>query len=64
MILRNHSAAGRRTTLLCTRCGREITRGEEYWQCNGACVCGACLEGFAREELAPYRRTRGKEARL
>ena len=53
----------RRHVLLCTLCGREITMGEEYWACNGAQVCTACLGDFARQELAPCRETRGKEAR-
>ncbi len=42
-------------------CGQEITKGEEYWYCNGSCVCFRCLGDFARAELAPYRQTRGKE---
>ena len=50
--------------LLCTLCGREIIKGEEYWYCNGSTVCRECLPSFARAELAPYRQTRGKEERL
>ena len=51
----------RHTYLFCTLCGREITMGEDYWYCNGNCVCAACLPEFARTELAPYQETRGKE---
>lgn len=51
-------------TLLCSLCGRELVLDEEYWACNGSCVCAACLPDFARMELAPYRETRGKETRL
>lgn len=54
----------RRQVLLCTLCGQEITTGEEYWACNGSCVCAACLPDFARRELAPCRETRGKETYL
>ena len=50
--------------LRCTLCGEEILRGESYWYCNGQSVCGACLETFARAELAPYRRVRGGEGRI
>ena len=50
-----------RHDLLCTLCGREITTGNEYWVCNGSCICEACLSDFARQELAPCHRTRGKE---
>ena len=53
-----------RPAVRCTLCGREITTGETYWYCNGSSVCGCCLGDFARAELAPYRQTRGKEARL
>ena len=52
-----------RHILLCSLCGQEITPGEEYWYCNGSSVCRECLTDFARAELAPYRQTRGKEAR-
>ena len=51
-----------RHTLFCTLCGREITIGEDYWYCNGSCICSDCLSDFARAELAPYRQTHGKEA--
>lgn len=54
----------RQTVLCCTLCGQEITAGEEYWACNGSCVCAACLPEFARQELAPCRETRGKEVGL
>ena len=50
--------------LLCTLCGREITTGNEYWVCNGSCICAACLTDFARQELSAYHQTRGKEQRL
>ena len=50
-----------RLTLRCTLCGQEIWQGEEYWYCNGSCVCGACFSDFARAELASYRHTRGEE---
>ena len=52
----------RRQNLRCSLCGAEITEGEGYWYCNGASVCGACLPEFARQELAPFRRVRGREA--
>ena len=52
----------RRTALLCTLCGREITEGEEYWFCSGSSVCAACLPDLARRELAPCREIRGREA--
>ncbi|WP_455582382.1 hypothetical protein [Dysosmobacter sp.] len=51
----------RRHCLFCTLCGREISTGQEYWYCNGSCICADCLSDFARAELAPYRATRGKE---
>ena len=51
----------RQTVLCCTLCGREITRGEEYWACNGSSVCADCLGTFARQELACCREIRGKE---
>lgn len=51
-------------TLRCSLCGQEILSGEEYWLCNGACVCGDCLPEFARLELAPCRLRRGREGRL
>ena len=57
----HHHRSRRMTTLYCTLCGREITIGEEYWACNGNCVCAECLSVFARQELAPCRETRGKE---
>ena len=50
--------------LLCTLCGREIIKGEEYWYCNGSSICSRCLAVFARAELAPYRQIRGKETAL
>lgn len=50
-----------RRTLLCTLCGREITYGEEYWVCNGTCICVDCLPDFARREFMPCHLTRGKE---
>lgn len=61
MILRTYR---RRSTLLCTLCGREIVDGQEYWSCNGSSVCASCLAEFARQELAPCRETRGKERQL
>lgn len=51
----------RPVSVRCTLCGREITTGEEYWVCNGSCVCTECLPDFARGELAPCRETRGEE---
>ena len=54
--------AGR--TLRCTLCGREITRGEPYWCCNGCRACEECLPELARRELAPCLEICGKEARL
>lgn len=54
----------RQAILRCTLCGREITEGEEYWACNGSRVCAGCLPELARQELAPCREIRGKEARL
>lgn len=50
-----------RYAVRCTLCGQEITRGEEYWACNGSCVCAACLVEFARKELCAFHETRGKE---
>ena len=47
-----------------SRCGREITAGQEYWACNGSRVCPDCLPEFARQELAPCHKTRGKELYL
>jgi len=49
--------------LRCTLCGREITRGEEYWSCNGQLACRECLPELARRELAPCREVCGKELR-
>ncbi|MCI8480477.1 MAG: hypothetical protein HFG08_06320 [Oscillibacter sp.] len=54
----------RRCALLCTVCGREITKGQEYWACNGSRVCAGCLAEFARLELAPCREIRGEENRI
>lgn len=54
----------RQAVLRCTLCGREITTGEDYWACNGSSVCADCLPEFARQELAPCREIRGKEAGL
>lgn len=48
--------------LRCTRCGREIARGEEYWNSGGSRVCGECFPEFARSELAFCREIRGEEA--
>ena len=53
----------RRRVLRCTLCGREITRGEEYWACNGLLACADCLPELARRELAPCREIRGGEVR-
>lgn len=66
-ITKGHPAlSGRQNgrTLRCTLCGQEILDGEEYWRCNGFCVCSACLPEFARQELAPCRLRRGKEGCL
>jgi hypothetical protein len=49
------------TILRCTLCGYEIPTGEEYWACNGNCICTDCLPAFAREEFSPCREIRGKE---
>ncbi len=51
-------------TLICTFCGREICRGEEYWACNGSQICPMCLTDFARRELAACHEIRGKEIPL
>ena len=60
----HHTYHGRRRfRLRCTLCGREITRGEEYWACNGSRVCTGCLPELARRELAPCREVRGEEGR-
>lgn len=48
----------------CTLCGRELAIGEEYWCCNGARVCAACLPELARQELRPCREIRGREGCL
>ena len=53
-----------RHSLLCTLCGRDIIPGNDYWVCNGSCVCADCLGDFARLELAACRQTRGKELYL
>lgn len=50
-----------RHTLNCTLCGREIVPGNDYWFCNGNCICADCLGDFARLELAACHQTRGKE---
>lgn len=52
----------RQGRLCCTCCGREILPGEEYWACNGSQVCAECLPDLARQELAPFREVRGREA--
>ena len=54
------SETRRRQTLRCSFCGAEIANGEGY--CNGASICGDCLPEFARQELAPFRQIRGREA--
>jgi hypothetical protein len=51
-----------RWRLHCSLCGQEIAESEEYWFCNGFSVCADCLPEFARQELAPCRLLRGKEA--
>jgi hypothetical protein len=56
-----HCRPERRNPLRCTLCGQEITLGEKYWDCNGSRICAECLPDFARQELAPYQETRGKE---
>lgn len=50
-------------TLLCSLCGHALAWGQEYWILNGTVICPDCLADFARAELTPYRRTRGKEVR-
>jgi len=62
--LRRIDCRPERRVLLCTLCGGEIGKGEDYWYLNGESICGSCLEEFARIELAPYRRTRGREENL
>ena len=56
-----YASRGRR--LYCTLCGREIPEGEGYWYCNGRTACAVCLPEFARQELVPFCRTRGREGR-
>ena len=48
----------------CSLCGREIAVGDEYWLCNGTCICEDCLSTFAKQELHCCRETRGKEIPL
>ena len=43
--------AKRQTPVRCTLCGREITVGEEYWDCNASRICCECLPEYARQEL-------------
>lgn len=62
--MRVHHRRPVRGTLLCSLCGREISTGEGYWHCNGASICRGCLADFARAELAPFHRIRGREAAL
>ena len=59
--MQHHTCRSGRHTMACTRCGREIQRGEDYWFWNGAGVCADCLPDAAREEFAPFRHTREKE---
>lgn len=54
----------RQTTLHCSLCGEEIVFDQEYWSCNGSCICEACLPDFARQEFLPCRERRGEEGRL
>ena len=54
---------GRKGVLLCTFCGREIARGQEYWAVNGEIACAGCLLPLARRELAPCWEIRGREER-
>ena len=61
--LRRTNCAPIRGTLRCSFCGLEITEGERYWYCNGRTACAVCLPEFARQELAPFCRTRGREGR-
>ncbi|MBU5625520.1 hypothetical protein KQI82_01040 [Oscillibacter sp. MSJ-2] len=49
---------------VCSRCGREIGGGEQYWYINGGKICEECLPGFAREVFSPFRLIRGGEKRL
>ena len=42
---------------LCRECRGELYRGDEFWQIEGAAVCGDCLETFARRYFAPCRTT-------
>lgn len=50
--------------LRCTGCGRELGRGESYWRVNGATICAGCFPDFAKGELEPFRRVRGREAAI
>ena len=61
--LRRTNCVPIRGTLRCSFCGLEITEGERYWYCNGSTACAVCLPEFARQELAPFCRTRGREGR-
>ena len=61
--LRRTNCVPIRGTLRCSFCGLEITEGERYWYCNGRTACAVCLPEFARQELAPFCRTRGREGR-
>ena len=54
---------GKGREMRCSFCGLEITEGERYWYCNGRTACAVCLPEFARQELAPFCRTRGREGR-
>ena len=51
----------RKRKRLCSLCVQEMLRGEEYWICNGLCICSGCLASYARAELVPYRQICGRE---
>ena len=48
-------------SVFCTRCGQEISPGEEYWYINGAVLCAECLRSYAKEDYAPFRHVLGEE---
>jgi predicted amidophosphoribosyltransferase len=60
--MEKRSVVKRLPILVCSFCGTEIGRGEQYWYISGAVVCEACLPEFARQDYRCCRCVRGEEA--
>lgn len=45
---------GGEVTGVCSVCGGDIYRGEEYYRINGRSICPECLEDFARDYFRSF----------